>query len=106
MTDAEEEANWARLDRLMESSWQVRCLQIEYEVQECRKQIRSLHYEVGSLGDAISDALQDLMVVSQAVQKQLSQGVVQQMTTDATLPYRYGTAVPPLNKPFTVTTTT
>lgn len=63
---------FAHLDAL----WKAHCLEIEAEIEKVRVHVQRVHYELGSMGDSISDALQDLMVVNQAVQRLLTRGVV------------------------------
>lgn len=62
---------FAHLDAL----WELRSQEIEAQIEQVREHIQRVHCELGSLGDSISDALQDLMVVNQAVQQTLARGV-------------------------------
>lgn len=62
---------FAHLDAL----WQARSLEIEAEIEQVRDHIQRVQHELGSMSDSISDALHDLMVLTQDVQRRISQGV-------------------------------
>lgn len=63
---------FAHLDAL----WGTRSLEIAAEIEAVRDHVQRVHYELGSMGDSICDALQDLAVLTEGVQRMLARGVV------------------------------